>query len=455
MTASSRKRPVSLQRRLGQGLTLWLALLWLTASVAAGFVVRDEMYDVFDSALQETAERIMPLATLEILNRDDASLVSAPQDIAPLNDAKEYLTYTVRDARGNVLLQSHEVTPDLFPARPEVGFHNAGDYRFYGASAVSNTLFIEVAEPLEHRRRALFETVMTLLLPLALVIPLSFLGIWFYVRRSLRHVVAYRDAIEARGEGDLTPVDSEGRLPAEVEPVAHAVNQLMDRLRRALEAERSFTANSAHELRTPVAEALAQVQRLRREAPDGPLQERAQHIESSLRNLTTLSEKLMQLAKAEGAGLLSRQPHDLVSALNYVLMDFQAHSERISLDLPDNGPVLSRFDQDAFAILVRNLIENALKHSPPDEPVEVRLTATELRVINGGPVVDADCLDTLTDRFIRGKTGALGSGLGLAIVRAIANGAHARLELRSPAAERADGFEVRVLLPTASSEHQD
>lgn len=140
-----------------------------------------------------------------------------------------------------------------------------------------------------------------LLLPLSALIPVSLLGIWLFVRISLRSVIAYRRAVEARGVGDLSPIKV-ARLPAEIDPLAEAVNHLLERFRKALEAERSFTANSAHELRTPLAATLAQIQRLRHEAPEGPLRVRAAKIEKSLRELARLSEKLMQLAKAEGAG---------------------------------------------------------------------------------------------------------------------------------------------------------
>jgi two-component system OmpR family sensor kinase len=448
MMPESTQRPVSLQRRLGVGLTILLASLWLAATGIAGFVVRSEMYEVFDSALQETAERLMPLAVMEILNQDTSNGSINPQNIAPLEEAKEYLTYTVRDASGHVLLQSHEAKGDIFPANPVTGFHNAGQYRFYGTSAISNTLFIEVAEPLEHRRKALLETVLALLVPLALAIPLSFLGVWYYVRRSLRPMVAYRDAIEARGEGDLTPVDSQGQLPAEMEPVSRAVNSLMERLERALEAERSFTSNSAHELRTPIAEALAQTQRLKREIADGlPSDERIKRIESSLRKLSRLSEKLMQLARAEGAGLLLPEPADLTPVLHHVLQDFRGASDRLDIDVPEDGPVVSRLDPDVFAILARNLIENALKYGSENESIVVQLGPGVFRVINGGPLVEEQTLRGLSDRFVRGTAKANGSGLGLAIVRAIAQGVHTSLDIRSPATGRSDGFEVSFSLP--------
>ena len=210
---------------------------------------------------------------------------------------------------------------------------STGKYRLYAVSALREAVFIEVAEPLAHRREAAQEALLALLLPLLILIPISLLGTWLLVHFSLRSVLAYRRAIETRGVGDLSPIKV-SQLPAEIDPLAEAVNHLMERLRRALEAERSFTANSAHELRTPLAAALAQMQRLRREAPDGPLQVRAAKIETSLRELARLSEKLMQLAKAEGGGLLSEAPQDLIPLLAHVAEELNATAgQRIHLKI--------------------------------------------------------------------------------------------------------------------------
>jgi two-component system OmpR family sensor kinase len=181
--------------------------------------------------------------------------------------------------------------------------------------------------------------------------------------------------------GDLSPVERT-RLPAEIAPIAEAVNRLMDRLRRALESERSLTANSGHELRTPLAATLAQVQRLRREAPAGSLQDRAARIEESLRELSRLSEKLMQLAKAESGGLLSEAPRDVAPVLAHVVDDFQGTpASRLQLTLPDAGAVSSSIDLDAFAILVRNLIENALQHGARQLPQRGRPSGHQLDIL--------------------------------------------------------------------------
>ncbi|WP_341523517.1 HAMP domain-containing sensor histidine kinase [Pseudomonas sp. G.S.17] len=443
------KSSSSLQKRLGLGLTLGMTLLWLGGTVGAWLVVQHELNEAFDSALEETAQRILPLAVLEISNRE------APreaQHIATLKMHKEYLTYLVRDALGEILMQSHEANPKIFNQQPSEGFSTTEKYRLYGASALRQTLFIEIAEPLGHRREAAREALIALLLPLLALIPVSLLGTWLFVRISLRSVLAYRRAVEARGVGDLSPIKV-ARLPAEIDPLADAVNHLLERLRKALEAERSFTANSAHELRTPLAATLAQIQRLRHEAPDGPLQVRAAKIENSLRELARLSEKLMQLAKAEGGGLLSEAPQDLIPLLAHGVDEWNLGSgHRIKLKLPTEACVYSAIDPDAFGILLRNLIENALKYGATDQPVEVSLTAQALlQVVNGGPTVPAPVLPRLTERFVRGSSEASGSGLGLAIAKTIVQGVGASMTLASPARGRGQGFEVRVqfvLIPT-------
>jgi two-component system OmpR family sensor kinase len=435
----------SLQRRLSIGLTLGVAVLWLIGTLLAGVVVREELNETFDSALEETAQRILPLAVLEIMNREEDTGL---QRISTLQAHKELLTYLIRDARGTVLMQSHNAAPAEFNQRPLEGFSDTASQRIYTASALRGTLFIEVAEPRKHRNAAVLHAFLALLWPLALLIPLSLLGSWLLVRFSLRSIMAYSAAIEARGVGDLSVIDA-GSLPAEIVPLARSVNQLLERLRRALDAERSFTANSAHELRTPLAASLAQVQRLLAEAPAGKLQERAMQIEKSLQQLRRLSEKLMQLAKAEGGSLFAQSPQDLLPLLVHVTDELgRASQSPIELVLPQTEALWSSIDADAFAILLRNLVENALKHGTAGQPVEISLNSDLLlRISNASPVVPATVLAQLTERFVRGSNQAEGSGLGLAIAEAIAHGVGSRLQLASPATGRPDGFEVSVQLP--------
>lgn len=435
----------SLQRRLALSLTGGVMALWLLATLGAGLLLRHEIDEVFDSALQEVVQRVLPLAYTEVLNRD-ADAEPGPQQVASVGAHREYITYVVRDAAGRSLLQSHDADPAQFPPNPAHGFSDGPSSRLYTEVAVSGTLIVTAAERPGHRQAAVRDAIKVLAWPLLLLLPLGIAGTWALVAFTVRPVAAFRREIEARGDGHLAPV-AVAALPSEIAPVAEAVNALMARMRRALDAERSFTANSAHELRTPVAAALAQTQRLRAELPEGPARARTREIETALQRLARLSEKLLQLAKAEGGGLLSGAPEDLVPVLAIVLHDLETQG-RVELSLPAGERFVSWLDIDAFAILARNLIENALKHGARTRPVQVNLTQDgRFSVTNDGPVLSQEVLAGMTHRFARGTTMADGSGLGLSIVQTIMRGVGGEIAFRSPAPGQADGLEVQVQLP--------
>jgi two-component system OmpR family sensor kinase len=154
----------------------------------------------------------------------------------------------------------------------------------------------------------------------------------------------------------------------------------------------------------------------------------------------------MQLARAEGGRLQAAQPVNVATVLR-VLVDEMTMDDpkQIELVLAD-APVFSDIDADAFAILARNLIENALKHGSRHEPVRVALSADGvLRVFNAGSAVPADMLARLAEPFERGGAQGEGAGLGLAIAKAIASGIGGRIELVSPRDGRQDGFEARFI----------
>jgi two-component system OmpR family sensor kinase len=445
--------PRSLQARLALALGLALALLWTAAAAVAAQRLRAELDGVFDSALEETGQRLLPLAVLEILNREEGDTIT--QRVAPLRLQGPELSYLVRDAEGTVLIRSHAADPAIFPPFTGTGFARTPTHRIYQDAALQGTVTIAVAEALAHRRKIVREAIWALALPLGLLLPASLAGVWALVRASMRPIRSFRDAIAARGGGDLAPVPAAG-LPIEIAPVAAAVNGLMDRVQRTLEAERSFTANAAHELRTPVAAALAQTQRLVAELGDSAARRRAQDIEKALKRLARLAEKLLQLARAEGGRLRASHRSDLIPVLRMVIDEWPegaTRRDRIELSLPD-GPVLSDIDPEAFAILARNLVDNALRHGPVDEPVSVALASDGgLRVVNGGPALPPEAMDRLARPFERGQTRAAGSGLGLAIAGAIARNAGAELTLRSPAEGRIGGFEA-LLTPAAATPAQ-
>ena len=439
--------PASLMARLALSVGLVLTVLWLLAASVTGVIVRGEMDEVFDSALRETAERILPLAVTDIVGREDEGVT---QRLAPIREHDEFFTYLVRDAEGRVLLQSHAADPAVFPPYDGPGFRQTATHRLYGDAALQGTIRITVAEPLAHRASTAREIQMGLSLPLLIVLPVALTAIILAVRFSLDPLRRFRVRLESRGARDLSEVPADD-LPREIGPLADTLNSLLGRLRDAFEAERSFAANAAHELRTPLAGAIAQAQRLRSETRDPAIDARAADIEASLKRLTRLSERLMQLARAEGGRLRMDQSADLRSVVRIVVDDIGRAGTpgRIVLTLPETA-VMSDIDPDAFSILCRNLLENALRHGEENAPVDMTLTAEgRLVVANDGPVLSRDTLDRLTARFERASASTDGSGLGLAIVAAIANRIGSPLSLASPRPGRSSGFEASIKLPAA------
>ncbi|MFJ1292633.1 ATP-binding protein [Paracoccus yeei] len=413
----------SLRRDLTLGIGLGLTVLWILAMLGAALIVREEMDEVYDSLMEETADRLSPLA-----------LQQGTQDLPA--QAEALLTWVLRDADGAILSRSGEAEAEVFATPADDGFSTIGDFRHFVRSDGGRSL--DVASPLQERREAARGILLALLVPALILLPLSLIGVAWFTRRNFRSVTALSAEVSGRAPTDLHPLATPN-LQAELLPIRDAVNRLMGTLDDALAAERAFSANAAHELRTPIAATLAHVQRLVAETPGGPTQDRARVVEAELKRVTRLVEKLLQLARAESTSTIPVGPSDAVRIVQMVAGDYHA-----PLQVP-TAPLAVRMDADALAILARNLIENAVVHG---QNVKVSLSDDGwLRVRNDGPAVAPEILPSLTRRFERAGSREQGSGLGLAIVSAIARGNGLTLNLHSPAEGKEDGFEACVRLP--------
>jgi len=467
--------PRSLQLRLALAVGLSVTILWLLAATFTAGELRREMGGIFDSALEDAAQRILPLAIhgrrehrrgerpdrlegrdrMDRPGRGERPERGEPPDreeraerIERLHRSDDFFSWVVRDAAGNTVLRSADADESVFPPYEGDGFRHTATHRLYYDRAGREGLTIAVAEPFSHRIEVAREMLLSLGLPLLVVIPLSLTAIFFAVRSSLGPVRRLRADLESRGAQNLTALQDRG-LPSELGPIVQGMNRLLERLRAAFEAERSFAANAAHELRTPVAGAIAQAQRLRAETKDERAAERAGEIETTLKRLNSLSEKLMQLARAEGARLLTGTPADMRPILKLIVGDFEriGAASRLHLEMPEE-PVLSELEPDAFGILCRNLLENALKHGEAGGGVDVGLSKEGvLTVSNACAALSEEELEKITTRFARANGKVDGSGLGLAIVRTIADRAGGELAFASPVPGKADGFQVRFSLP--------
>jgi len=439
------RKPRGIGVRLSLMLGILLLILWVSAASITAIMLRGEINEVFDSSLRETAQRLLPLAVVDIVGREEYGI---NQRLAVIREHDEAFTYLVRDAEGNILLQSHAADPANFPPYDGPGFRQTDTHRLYNDDALKGSVRITVAEPLNHRAEVAREIQMGLGLPILFVIPLALAAIILAVRTSLVPLRRFRERLEARSASDLSHIPAED-LPAEIVPMVNTLNGLLGRLEDAFAAERTFAANAAHELRTPLAGAIAQAQRLRSETDDPKLKQRADDIEATLKRLTLTAERLMQMARAEGGRLRLDRSFDIRDVIRIVAGDVERASKqaRISMSVPQEQ-VMSDLDPDAFGILLRNLLDNAIRHGTGKSPVEVSLDADGLlTVANDAPVVPPETLQRLTRRFERASEKTAGTGLGLAIVAAIAERIGSTLDIRSPRNGSASGFEVSVRIP--------
>ena len=272
---------------------------------------------------------------------------------------------------------------------------------------------------------------------LGALLPLAATVLGWVLRRGFDTLEPARLALEQRAPQDLRPL-STAAAPAELTPWQEMVNALLARVNGLVAGERAFAANTAHELRTPLAAARAQAQRLAQASSDPAVQVPAQALLRQLDRLTRLATRLLQLARIESGVALHHAPVDLVQLAALVVDDFNEALRSGRLRLRVHGqPLPVQGDVDALGIAPRNLIDNALKHGGGAAAVTVHIAGKTLRVEDDGPGVPTERLAELGQKFERGD-GAVaveGSGLGLSMVGTIAQQSGARLVLQSPHAD--------------------
>jgi two-component system OmpR family sensor kinase len=460
------------RRSMALQLAVWLSagmlVFWLGGTAISTVVLRSELEQAFDETLRQSAFRLLPLANRDVgddsrghtpiprIGREDGRGRGRggddrpglpPPDQPPIN--VEAITYLVYDQNGAVRLRAEDA-PETLPDLPaEDGFITVAGHRAFKSTDPRTGFGILVLETTNARSDALWGAVGGLLLPLAALLPLSALGIWLLVRTALKPVRRLGRDVAERGSTNLTPLNTDDQ-PAELAPIADEIEGLLERLRAAMEAERTFAASSAHELRTPIAGALAQTQRLARELGEHASAPRLKEIETALRGLSELSEKLLQLSRLEAGFARADAVAELGPVLDLVVRDFQAQSStggRVRYQKHAEARLSCRINPDAFAIAVRNLIQNALIHGAADGTVFVEAgPGAVVRVRNHGPVVAPEVMARLTERFARGATRASGTGLGLAVVATIMTQTGGTLALSSPPEGWSDGFEAALRL---------
>ncbi|MDQ0609217.1 MULTISPECIES: sensor histidine kinase [Variovorax] len=440
----------SLAGRLTRTLILWVGGVWLLCVLAVVWYVDREINHNFDNELVEVSHRMFDMAVQELdkLQHRGEAMPATPLVAPKQLFAEDAVMYQVVDIHEHVLLRSAETPIDTFDVPLAPGFANNPTWRIYTVRHPTLGLYFQVADPLDERRHALNRTLFGLIIPLGAVLPLLALVLRNVARTELRVLQQLAGEIEKRSGTDLRPITLPG-LPQELRSVGDHVNSLLERLSQSLDVERALAANAAHELRTPLAAARLRLQTaldhdLKRDDVQGALQ--------ALQMLSHRTEKLLQLSRAESGASLTRARVDLVQLAGTVAQEFwqdPLNNERLKLKVPDSAAPVAFGDVDALAIALRNLVENALRYGGDGRVVIEVAAPCTLVVRDFGAGVNAAQLKTLQQRHVRHGSDRAGYGLGLSIVGTIVEKHNAKLELASPPAGAAQGFEARIVLRPA------
>ncbi|MBG9387483.1 sensor histidine kinase [Caenimonas aquaedulcis] len=313
---------------------------------------------------------------------------------------------------------------------------------------------IQVAETLELRhtltRKILVDTLWRQAVLVAVIAAVAVL----VVQRATRPVRRLSAQMEQRPEGDLTPIEAPD-APRELLPLVHATNQVMSRLSHLLENQKRFVRDTAHQLRTPLAVLKTQVQ----SALHGDIEPRQAltEINETVDRATTLANQMLSLAKVEQ---LRQQPdeslNDFAEIVRSVALELSPLIADKDLDFEiHTTPAPMRCHEWMLRELTRNLLHNAIKHSPPGRPLAVRVVAdansSALTISDSGPGIPAELRARLFQPFSPGNVRS-GSGLGLAICSEIvrALGGTVQLENRETHG-RIEGLDATVRLPLAQN----
>ncbi len=276
------------------------------------------------------------------------------------------------------------------------------------------------------------QLLLRLLLPLALIIPLTVLALYLGIARGLGPLRSLAGALARRRQADSLEALSTARIPEELQPVVAALHELLGRLAATLENEQRFTANAAHELQTPLAAISTEVQLCRRLLGEGEGRDMMARIEERVQRASHSVRQLLVLARLDPQGAIDTAPLDLHALTQEVLSELGhiAAERELVLDfaVPPGHPI--RANREALLILLRNLIGNALRYTPRGGGVRIDADARGLRISNDSAPVDDPA--SLAERFARGPHGEdapAGTGLGLSIVRRVCELHQFRLHL--------------------------
>ncbi len=434
----------SLRARLLAGLLALVVAVSLLAGLLTYRRVLDETSTLFDYQLRQMALSLRSQIPL------------TPRIELPPDHGDSDFVIQIWDPFGTRVYLSRPGLPMI--NRATLGFADQtlqGElWRVYSLQTIDGV--IQVAQPWRVREQLASNAALRVALPLLLLLPLMAGAVAWIVGRNLLPLRRVTAEVQRRDAHSLSPIEAQD-LPREVAPLVAELNRLLMRLGEAFDAQRAFVADAAHELRSPLTALRLQMQLLDRAPDEAARSEARGKLGAAIDRSIHLVEQLLTLARNEPEG--ARDPSN--STFDEVALDevaragmadaypfAAARGTELSLDAP--ASITVRGDADTLRILVRNVVDNAVRYTPPNGHVKVRVVAeneagARLEVDDSGPGIAPADRDRVFDRFFRRSDSAEGgSGLGLAIVRAIANQHGAAVTLD---ASPSGGLRVAVSFP--------
>ena len=445
------RRSLTLQLLIAIGAP-FMAVIFLIGIIAYASA-QDEISEVYDSQLIRSAQQLWTMIRQDddtdplLVDRRDPNLDAADQEA--LDDYGRRSSFRVwRDGR---LLMASQGGPFTASAPMPRGFTTmrtaSGDWRVFTFVVPRDGIVVEASERLSARREVSSRIVWGVSLPLLVVLPIIILMVWLAIRWGLRDLRRFASDIHSRSPDDLSRVGG-ADLPVEIAPVAEAVDQLLDKLERSAAQERLFTDNAAHELRTPLAALVVQADVIRNATTDADRTAMIDELSKGVARASRLLDQLLVLARIRHTPV-EAQPLQLYDLAGEVIRDHypKARARQIELSLSGDEAVVVTSSKAMLGLLIGNLVDNAIKYSPPGTAVEVSVTFEAegacLLVRDQGPGIPEHERDQVFNRFYRMKgQGETGSGLGLSIVRTLGELLSAKITLFTPDTDR--GLGVRV-----------
>jgi two-component system sensor histidine kinase QseC len=397
---------------------------------------------IFDSALADTAQLLSVV-------RDDYH----PGDTAAL----ETMRYVFQVWQDDTLLLRSANSPEIIIAPLKSGFHdrnfNNHRWRTYSLYNESSRRWVITAERLDIRNSLAENIVLESVLPVLVLLPMLAVVIWFVVGRGLAPLQHLANVLGHKRADDLSLISLKNQ-PVELTRLTTAANDLLGRLKASFEREKQFTANAAHELRTPVSALKIHLHNLSEELPDG--EERLQALVTVTDRMGHLIEQILALHRTTNDQFIANFTSlDLYTLVQDVIVDMYASLEDKKQQLEFRGVnSLLRADQFALETLVQNLLGNAVKYTPEGGSILITMADSEgtiiLRVEDSGPGIPVDKYESVFNRFQRiggdqNSSSAPGCGLGLSIVRQIVELHQAKITLGRSG--ELGGLSVSIVFP--------